>query len=247
MSKAVGSQWRWDSRSPRSRAELKAAVPGSPWQAGIDLSNWNWKVVRRFVEERFRLTLSRSSCLNYLHRLGFVLKRPKQRLVKADPVRREAFVLEYAALTAAARRTGALGQFTSPSGRRPASLSGHAGLEPAPGEPAQLQSRFQRRRGYLGLGAPGGDCQPVPGHSCRSAREGGRLFHQLGRPTGGSQTALPDRTANTSGSNDWPRPSRFYRPRKCRFHLGFSLGVQRSPTAAVQRWGVYGVRYGADA
>ena len=30
------------------RAELKAAVPVSPSQAGIDLSNWNWKVVRRF-------------------------------------------------------------------------------------------------------------------------------------------------------------------------------------------------------
>ena len=89
------------------RAELKAAVLGSPWQAGSDLSNWNWRVVRRFVEERFGLALSRSSCLNYLHRLGFVLKRPKKRLVKADPVRREAFVEEYAALMAAARRTGA--------------------------------------------------------------------------------------------------------------------------------------------
>ena len=88
------------------QAELKAAVQELPSQAGIDLSNWNWKAVRRLVEERFGLTLSRSSCLNYLHRLGFVLKRPKKRLVKADPVRREAFVAEYAAL-AAARRTGA--------------------------------------------------------------------------------------------------------------------------------------------
>ena len=68
------------------RAELKAAVQRSPWQAGIDLSNWNWKVVRRFVEEHFGLELSRSSCLNYLRRLGFVLKRPKRRLLKADPV-----------------------------------------------------------------------------------------------------------------------------------------------------------------
>ena len=41
-----------------------------------------------------------------LHRLGFVLKRPKKRLLKADPARREAFVGEYAALTAAVRRTG---------------------------------------------------------------------------------------------------------------------------------------------
>ena len=71
------------------QAELKAAAAGrSPSQAGIDLSNWNWKAVRQFVSDHFGLSLSRSSCLNYLHRLGFVLKRPKQRLGKADPVRR---------------------------------------------------------------------------------------------------------------------------------------------------------------
>ena len=74
------------------RAELKGAVQELPSRVGINLSNWNWKVVRRFVEERFRLSLSRSSCLNYLHRLGLVLKRPKKRLVKADPERRQAQV-----------------------------------------------------------------------------------------------------------------------------------------------------------
>jgi transposase len=89
------------------RAELKGAVQTLPSQVGIELSNWNWKAVRQFVTERFGLVLSRSSCLNYLHRLGFVLKRPKKRLLKADPVRREAFVAEYAALTAGARRSGA--------------------------------------------------------------------------------------------------------------------------------------------
>ena len=40
--------------------------------------------MRRYVADRFGLALSRSSCLNYLHRLGFVLKRPKKRLLKAD-------------------------------------------------------------------------------------------------------------------------------------------------------------------
>ncbi len=88
-------------------AELKKAVQGLPSQAGIGLSNWNWKAVRQFVEDRFGLTLSRSGCLNYLHRLGFALKRPKKRLRKADPACRDAFVGEYAALTAVARRTGA--------------------------------------------------------------------------------------------------------------------------------------------
>ena len=85
---------------------MKAAVQELPSQASNDWSNWNWKAVGRFVQDRFGLALSRSSCLNYLHRLGFVLKRPKKRLVKADPVGREAFVGEYAVPTAAARRTG---------------------------------------------------------------------------------------------------------------------------------------------
>jgi transposase len=63
-------------------------------------------VVRRFVGERFGLALGRSSCLNYLHRLGFVLKRPKKRLLKADPERRAVFVREYALLRAMAVATG---------------------------------------------------------------------------------------------------------------------------------------------
>jgi transposase len=53
------------------------------------------------------LVLSRSSCLNYLHRLGFVLKRPKKRLVKAHPQKREMFVAEYAVLRTEAQASGA--------------------------------------------------------------------------------------------------------------------------------------------
>ena len=64
-------------------------------------------MVHQFVSERFGISLSRSSCLNYLHRLGFVLKRPKKRLVKANEANREAFVAEYAALSEEAQRTGA--------------------------------------------------------------------------------------------------------------------------------------------
>ena len=45
------------------QAELKAAVQELPSQAGIELSNWNWNAVRRHVQERFGLALSRSSCL----------------------------------------------------------------------------------------------------------------------------------------------------------------------------------------
>ena len=77
---------------------MKAAVQEPPGASGIDLANWYWKAVRQFAGDRFGIGLSRSSCLNWLHRLGFAFKRPKKRLLKADEAKREAFVAEYAAL-----------------------------------------------------------------------------------------------------------------------------------------------------
>ena len=74
---------------------------------GIALGNWNWKVVRRLVEDRCGVRLCRSACTRYLHRLGFAYKRPKKRLRKADDEQRAAFVAEYVALLAQARATGA--------------------------------------------------------------------------------------------------------------------------------------------
>ena len=86
---------------------MKTAVQAPPREAGIDLANWNWKVVREFVHRHFGRRLSRSSCLNYLHRLGFVLKRPKKRLLKAKAAAREAFVACYAQLRREAEARGA--------------------------------------------------------------------------------------------------------------------------------------------
>ena len=81
--------------------------------AGIELANWNWRVIRQFLLERCSVSLCRSSCLNYLHRLEFAFKRPKKRLLKADETKREAFVAEYAALRT---RRGALAQrYSSPT------------------------------------------------------------------------------------------------------------------------------------
>ena len=78
-----------------------------------------------------------------LHRLGFVLKRPKKRLVKADPVRREAFVVEYAALTASARRSGAKIFFADEAHlRADGDLRGKWVLK---GEPALVDSTSPRR------------------------------------------------------------------------------------------------------
>ena len=87
------------------QAELKEAVQEQPAMVGVELANWNWKVVHRFVSERFGVSLNRSSCLNYLHRLGFAFKRPKKRRLKANEAKREAFAAEYAAL---GRRRGGL-------------------------------------------------------------------------------------------------------------------------------------------
>ena len=55
---------------------MSAAVQELPAKSGIVMATWNWKVVRQFLSERFSISLSRSTCLNYLHRLGFVLKCP---------------------------------------------------------------------------------------------------------------------------------------------------------------------------
>ena len=128
------------------RGELKSAVQGSPLRAGINLSNWNWKAVRQFVRDRFGLALSRSpplADLNYLRRLRSVLKRPKKRLLKADPARREAFVGEYAALTVAARRTGTKIFFADEAHfQADADLRGKWVLR---GEPALVDSTSPRR------------------------------------------------------------------------------------------------------
>jgi len=93
--------------TPAQQAELKAAVQRPPREAGIDLADWHWKVVRRFVSERFGITLARSSCRTYLHRLGFVRKRPIKQLLKADEAKRAAFVAAYAALRREAQARGA--------------------------------------------------------------------------------------------------------------------------------------------
>ena len=121
---------------------LKATVQGLPGEAGIELANWNWRSVRQFVLERFGISLSRRSCLNYLHRLGFVLKQPKKRLVKADVAKREAFVAEYAVRWDEARRTGARIFFADEAHfRADADLRGKWTLR---GEPALVDSTGPR-------------------------------------------------------------------------------------------------------
>jgi transposase len=86
---------------------LKAAVQAAPSTVDLEWANWSWKGVRQFVQERFSCLLSSRSCLNYLHRLGFVVKRPKKRLLKANAEKRAAFVADYVILRAEAQAQGA--------------------------------------------------------------------------------------------------------------------------------------------
>jgi transposase len=130
------------------QAEVKAAVQAPPQAVGIELADWNWKVVREFVEQRFDQRLGRSSCLNYLHRLGFVLKRPKKRLLKADAEKRKAFVAFYAALRAEAQGTDAAIFFADEAlFRADADLRGKWVLR---GEPALVDSNSPRHAERVG-------------------------------------------------------------------------------------------------
>ena len=63
---------------------MKAVVQATPQAADLTWANCCWKAVKQFIAKRFGRQLSRTSCIDYLHRLGFVLKRPRKRLLKAD-------------------------------------------------------------------------------------------------------------------------------------------------------------------
>lgn len=86
---------------------MKAAVQAPPSAAAIPAATWSWKAVSQFVWEQFGKRLSPRSCLRSLHRLGFAWKRPKRRLLKADPIKRAAFIAQYRDLVTDAARRGA--------------------------------------------------------------------------------------------------------------------------------------------
>ncbi len=122
----------------KQQTQLRDAVQATPQEAGIELANWNWKVVREFISRCFGYRLCRSSCLNYLHRLGFVLKRPKKQLIKASKEKREAFIALYATLRAEASVSGAKVFFVDEAHfRADADLRGKWVLK---GEPALVDS-----------------------------------------------------------------------------------------------------------
>ena len=83
-----------------------------------------------------------SSCLNYLHRLGFAFKRPKKRLLMAEEAKRESFVAEHGAMWDEAERTGGKKFFTDENHfREEAELRGKWVLK---GTPALVDSTSPR-------------------------------------------------------------------------------------------------------
>ena len=123
---------------PAQQEELKEAVRQLPTTWGMELANWNWKVAGQFVWERYGISISRSGCLKWLHRLGFAYKRPKKRLLKADEGKRTDFAAEYATLWEERQETGARIFFADEAHfRADAELRGKWTLK---GEPALVES-----------------------------------------------------------------------------------------------------------
>ena len=109
-----------------------------PTTWGMEPANWNWKVVGQFVWERYGISISRSGCLKWLHRLGFAYKRPKKRLLKADEGKRTDFMAEYATLWEECQETGARMFFADEAHfRADAELRGKWTLK---GDPALVES-----------------------------------------------------------------------------------------------------------
>ena len=174
-------RWFPPALDQQAQAELKRAVQRPPRELGLDLPDWNWKVVREFVEKRFDQALVKSSCLNYLHRLGFVLKRPKKRLLKADAAKREAFVAFYAALRVEAERTGALIFFADEAlFHAEADLRGKWVLK---GEPALVDStspaRSEKAVYYSAVCLETGEVETMEVESTCTAETSARFLKQL--------------------------------------------------------------------
>lgn len=82
-------------------------MDASPSTAGIPAATWSWKSVRAWATQQGRAALSPRTCQRALHRLGFVWKRPKRLLLKADAAKRAAFVERYRTVLKAAIARGA--------------------------------------------------------------------------------------------------------------------------------------------
>ncbi len=144
--------------------------------------------------EPFGISLSRSSCLNYLHRLGFVLQRPKKRLLQAAGEKREAFVAEYAAMRDEAGRTGGKIFFADEAHfRADAQLRSKWALK---GEPALVETtspRYGEQASYYSaVCLETGEVEWMELEGTSNAATSANCLGQLPGPTEGKASWLPD-------------------------------------------------------
>jgi len=160
---------------------LKAAVPRPPAEAGIDLADWTGKVVRRFVQERCAVTLARGGCLNDLHRLGCVVRRPTKRLLKADEAKREVFVGQSAARRTEAETTGATHVFVDEAHfSADADLRGEWVLKGAPALVDSTSPRDAEKASYdAAVCAETGEVEAMPLAGNRTAETSASFLTQL--------------------------------------------------------------------
>ena len=144
--------------------------------AGMQQANWSWKMVRQFMAEHLGVTLSRSSCWNYLRRLGFVWKRPKKRLLKADAGQRETFVASYAGSRQKAEQDGGTIFFIDEAHfRADVEMRNKWVLRGAPALVDSTSPRFgdkKAKKGHLLL-------RRVPGNRCRGSDARHPKLHPL--------------------------------------------------------------------
>ena len=166
--RAVRGRWPSSSRGVPpaidgvQQTELKAVVQEFPAKVGLDLANWTLRqaqeeggaqicagTFRGLPEPQQLPELPPSTRGHALHRLGFVLKRPKKRLLKADAAQRETFVAEYAALVDEAQQVGAQVFFVDEAHfRADADLRGKWVLKGAPALVDSTSPRWGEKASY---------------------------------------------------------------------------------------------------
>ncbi len=80
--------------SVEEQIELKRVIlESTPEQECIEpVGSWDTRLLQKWIEERFSVTMSRSGITDMLHRLGFRWKRTTYILAKANKEKQQAFV-----------------------------------------------------------------------------------------------------------------------------------------------------------
>lgn len=80
--------------SPEEQMEVKKVIlESTPEQEGIEPSqSWDTRLLQKWIEERFSVTMSRSGIADMLHRLELRWKRTTYVLAKANKEKQQAFV-----------------------------------------------------------------------------------------------------------------------------------------------------------